>query len=300
MTREIRTALIGLGNVGRSFLRILEMKQERLRDQYGLAFRLVCVADSSGVAVNPEGYSPASTLSAKESGVPVRRMKGYWPHMEPGDVFAADFDCDLLLDASPVNLETGQPGLGAVRMALRQGVNVVLANKGPLVLAYAELQQLAQQHNAGLAYSATVCGALPVVNVGRRDLIAADIDSLRGVFNSTSNYILTAMTEGRTYAGALADAQAAGLAETDPSLDVEGWDTANKLVIIANSFLGVPATLDDVTVQGITELTAAGTAGGAPGGAGDQTAGLGAALRRQLRADRRAHGPARSRVPRPL
>ena len=140
MTREIRTALIGLGNVGRSFLRILDLKSERLREEYGLAFRLVCVADSSGVAVNRQGYKPAATLSAKESGVPVRRMAGYWPNMEPGDVLAADFDCDLLLDASPVNLETGQPGLGAVRMALRQGVNVVLANKAPLVLAFPELQ----------------------------------------------------------------------------------------------------------------------------------------------------------------
>jgi homoserine dehydrogenase len=256
MTREIRTALVGLGNVGRSFLHVLELKQERLREQYGLAFRLVCVADSSGVAVNAEGYNPASLVKAKESGVPVRRMAGYWPNMEPGDVFAADFDCDLLLDASPVNLETGQPGLGAVRMALRQGVSVVLANKAPLVLAFAELQKLAKQHGVGLAYSATVCGALPVVNIGRRDLVAADIESLRGIFNSTSNYILTAMTEGRSYEGALADAQEAGLAETDPSLDVEGWDTANKLVIIANSFLGAEATLDDVTVEGISEVTA--------------------------------------------
>jgi homoserine dehydrogenase len=255
MTREIRTTLVGLGNVGRSFLRILEMKQQRLRDEYGLSFRLVCLADSSGVAVNSDGYDLAATLSAKESGVPVRRMSGYWPHMEPGDVLAADFECDLLMDASPVNLETGQPGLGAVRMALRQGVNVVLANKAPLVLAYAELQRLAKDFGAELRYSATVCGALPVVNIGQRDLVAADIASLRGIFNSTSNYILGAMSDGQSYADALAEAQARGLAETNPSLDVEGWDTANKLVIIANSFLGMAATLDDVTVEGITELT---------------------------------------------
>lgn len=256
MTREIRTALIGLGNVGRNFIRILETKQDRLRSQYGLTFRLVCVADSSGVAVNPDGYDLAATRRAKETGVPARRLAGYWPDMEPGDVLAADVDCDLLVDASPVNLETGQPGLGAVRMALRQGVNAVLANKGPLVLAFPELQRLARENGVALAYSATVCGALPVVNIGRRDLIAADIHSLRGIFNSTSNFILGEMTAGRSYADALAETQARGLAETDPSLDVEGWDTANKLVIIANSFLGVPATLADVSVQGITDLSA--------------------------------------------
>lgn len=257
MTREVRFALIGLGNVGRSFLRILQQKQERLAVDFGLTFKLVCIADSSGVAVNPGGYDIAATLRAKESGVPVRRMHGYWLDMEPGDVFAADFDCDLMLDASPVNLQTGQPGLGAVRMALRQGVNVVLANKAPLVLAFQELSQLSQKRNSGLAYSATVCGALPVVNIGKRDLVAADYQILRGIFNSTSNYILDAMAEGRSYDDALREAQEHGLAEADPSLDVEGWDTANKLVIIANSFLGMPATLDDVSVQGITDITTA-------------------------------------------
>ncbi|MFN2201090.1 MAG: homoserine dehydrogenase, partial [Caldilineaceae bacterium] len=256
MTREIRTVLMGLGNVGRNFLRILDTRQEILRQEYGLSFRLVGVADSSGVAVNPRGYDLAATLNAKQSGLPVRRLAGYWPHMEPGDIFAADFDCDLLLDASPVNLKTGQPGLGAVRMALRQGISVVLANKAPLVLAFPELTRLAKEFGADLAYSATVCGALPVINIGRRDLIAAEFQSVRGIFNSTTNYMLDAMSAGHSYSEALAEAQARGLAETDPSLDVEGWDTANKLVIIANSILGVAATLDDVSVEGITALSA--------------------------------------------
>jgi len=256
MTREIRTVLMGLGNVGRNFLRILDTRQEILRKEYGLSFRLVGVADSSGVAVNPRGYDLAATLNAKQSGLPVRRLAGYWPHMEPGDIFAADFDCDLLLDASPVNLKTGQPGLGAVRMALRQGISVVLANKAPLVLAFPELTRLAKEFGADLAYSATVCGALPVINIGRRDLIAAEFQSVRGIFNSTTNYMLDAMSAGHSYSEALAEAQARGLAETDPSLDVEGWDTANKLVIIANSILGVAATLDDVSVEGITALSA--------------------------------------------
>jgi len=257
MTKEIRTALIGLGNVGRSFLTILESKQGRLAEQYGLAFRIVCVADSSGVAVNPGGYEPGATRRAKENGVPVRRLAGYWPGVTPGDALAADLECNLVLEASPVNLKSGEPGLSAVRMALMRGVSVVLANKGPLVLAFPELKRLARENGAGLAYSATVCGALPVVNVGTRDLIAADIQALRGIFNSTSNFILGEMAAGKPYVDALAEAQRRGLAETDPSLDVEGWDTANKLVIIANTFLGVEATLADVAVQGITGLVAA-------------------------------------------
>jgi homoserine dehydrogenase len=140
--------------------------------------------------------------------------------------------------------------------ALERDMGVVLANKAPLVLAFRELTEKAQAAGLGLAYSATVCGALPVVNVGMRDLVGCEIRGLRGIFNSTSNSILEAMGRGGTYAKALKQAQIDGIAEADPTLDVEGWDTANKLVIIANSVLGMPATLRDVEpVTGITSIT---------------------------------------------
>jgi homoserine dehydrogenase len=101
-----------------------------------------------------------------------------------------------------------------------------------------------------------VCGGLPVINTGQRDLIGAEILTLRGIFNSTSNFILSEMAAGQTFDEALAEAQRRGIAETDPSLDVEGWDTANKLVILANSVLGIPATLQEISVTGITGITA--------------------------------------------
>jgi homoserine dehydrogenase len=251
----IATFLVSLGNVNRNFMRILEMKGEQLAAEYGLDFRVVAIADSSGVAVNPEGFDPAATRQAKEAGTPVRSMDGYQRDLSPAE-YAATGDYALLLEASPVNLVDGEPGLPVVRAALQRGRAVVLANKAPLVLAFAELSDLAQQHGAHLAYSATVCGALPVINIGTRDLVAANIQSVRGIFNSTSNFILSEMAAGRDYASALAEAQRRGIAESDPSLDVEGWDSANKLVIIANAFLGMRATLADVSVKGITHLTA--------------------------------------------
>ena len=252
--RTIDTLLVGLGHVNRNFLRILEMKAERLAAQYGLAFRIVAVADSSGVAVNPAGFDPAATRQAKEAGTRVADLPGHQPGVTPGEL-AATLAYDLALEASPVNLQHGEPGLGVARAALRRGRALVLANKAPLVLAFGELHDLAAAHGGKLAYSAAVCGALPVINIGQRDLVAADVRHLRGIFNSTSNFVLSEMTDGRAYAEALAEAQRRGLAETDPALDVEGWDTANKLVIIANSFLGVRVTLADVAVTGITHLT---------------------------------------------
>lgn len=252
--KTIRTALIGLGNVGRNFLKILETKSQQLEQHYGVRFQIICVADSSGVAVNADGFDPVALRHFKESGGKVAQLTHFQPGETPASILAR-IDCDLLLEASPVNLQTGEPGLSAVRTALGRGIHSVLANKGPMVLAFQELHELARQHHTGLAFSATVCGALPVLNIGRRDLVAADITLLRGIFNSTSNYILGEMEKGRTYADALKEAQIAGIAEADPSLDVEGWDTANKLVIIANSFLGISAKLSDVSVRGVTSIT---------------------------------------------
>lgn len=254
--RTVAAALIGLGNVHRNFLRILEMKQAELAQRYGLAFRIVAVADSSGVAVDLAGFEPVTTRRFKEAGGRVCTLPGYIANATPADVLAT-LPCDLVLEASPVNLTTGEPGLSVTRAALQRGIAVVLANKAPLVLAYRELHTLAAASGAGLAFSATVCGALPVLNIGQRDLVAADILRLRGIFNATTNFILTEMATGRSYADALAEAQRRGIAETDPTLDVEGWDTANKLVIVANHVLGIDATLADVAVTGITSVTVA-------------------------------------------
>lgn len=257
----IELALSGLGNVGRNFLRILEMKSARLAGEYGLVFRVVAVADSSGMAVDRAGFDPRALRLHKETGGRVADLPEFQVGRSLADFLAQPDACHMLLEASPVNLIDGGPGLRAVRAALGAGLSCVLANKGPLVLAFHELHRLAAQTSAGLAFSATVCGALPVVNIGRRDLIAADISLLRGIFNSTSNFILDEMATGRSYADALAEAQRRGIAETDPSLDVEGWDTANKLTILANSFLGVEVTLADVSVEGITAITAEQLAG---------------------------------------
>ncbi len=253
--KTVDVALIGLGNVGRGFLQILEEKGERLASEFGLRLRVVCVADSSGVALQSQGFDPRRTRLHKEAGGRAAALAGGQAGASPAALLQ-ELAVELVLEASPVNLQTGEPGLSVVRAALQRGIPVVMANKGPLVLAFAELQALAKANGAELGYSATVCGALPVINIGRRDLVAADVLTLAGIFNATTNFILAEMASGRSFAEALAEAQRRGIAETDPSLDVDGWDTANKLVIIANSFLGVEVKLANVTVQGIGAVKA--------------------------------------------
>lgn len=255
-TRVIRTALAGVGAVNRNLLTILTQKAAHLRQHYHLDFRIVLVIDSSGIAYEPQGFDITALQQWKAAKRRVADLPQAVSLAALSTLLTKEY-CDLLLEGTPVNLATGEPGLTYAKQALGAGVAVVLANKGPLVLAFPTLTALAQQSGAGLAYSATVCGALPVINVGRRDLIAAEISVLRGIFNSTSNFILAEMEQGHAFADALAEAQRRGIAETDPSLDIDGWDTANKLVIIANSVLGVATTLAEVAVQGIRGVTTA-------------------------------------------
>ena len=122
------------------------------------------------------------------------------------------------------------------------------------MLAFSELQKLSKQNNAALKYSATVCGGLPILNIGNRDLVCGNITKLQGIFNSTSNFILDSMGNGETYDAALREAQERGIAEADPSLDVGGWDTANKLIIIANTIMDANITLSDIAVEGIEDI----------------------------------------------
>ncbi|MBI5957208.1 MAG: homoserine dehydrogenase [Chloroflexi bacterium] len=242
--------LTGLGHVGLNFLRILRQKEPVLTRQYGLALKIIGVADSSGILTDPDGLDLDRVIDHKEQkqGVGTLGQTGISALQLVNDT-AADF----LLDATPSDLRTGQPGLDLARLALSQGKHVVLASKSPLVHAYGELAALSRPA-AQLRFSGAVCGAMPTVNVGRRDLPAAAITRIEAILNSTTQVILTLMAQGSSYESALVEAQRLGVAEPDPSLDVDGWDTANKLVIVANAVLNIPARLDDVVVRGIRSV----------------------------------------------
>jgi len=251
--KRVRLALVGLGNVGRRFLRLLLENDDTLREKYGLAFSLHCVVDSSGVAVSDDGFDLAHLLKHKECGLKLCEL----PEFYEGLTLAGALDrvaCEVLLEASPLNLSTGEPGLSNCRTGLEHGLHLVLANKAPLVLAQAELNGLATDAGVGVLYSATFCGGLPVLNILRRDMVCGKVLGFRGIFNGTTNFILEEMLNGRGYADALRETQERGIAEADPSLDVGGWDTAAKLVIAANTIGDTMITLADVNVSGIENV----------------------------------------------
>jgi homoserine dehydrogenase len=175
-----------------------------------------------------------------------------------GEAVIDSAEADLVVEATPTNLTTGEPGLRHMRAALRRGLHVIAANNGPLVLGYAELQELSQQHQGQICMSAATGAALPTLDVGQISLAGATILRIEGILNGTTNFILTKMQdEGCPYLDALQEAQALGIAETDPTLDVEGFDSATKLILLSNVLLGTRYGLSHVTRHGITHITPA-------------------------------------------
>jgi homoserine dehydrogenase len=251
----LQFVLAGVGNIGRRFLQIVAEKEGALRARYGLQLSLVAAVDSTGAALSDSGLNIDQIVKLKISG---RSVAAYPDHGTSGltalDVLERT-TADLLVELTPTNVKHGEPGLSAIAWALEHDMDVVTANKGPLVVGYQRLAALAAANGRSLLFSGAVAGGLPTVNIGRRDLAGARVLRVEGVFNTTTNYILLRMEEdGLSFEKALAEAQQAGVAEADPSLDIDGWDAANKLVIVANSVLGMPATLDDVSVQGIRNI----------------------------------------------
>jgi len=254
MAEVVKTVLVGLGNVNLGLLKILIDKKEEIADRYNIKFKIVGVVDSSGMATSEKGFAYEDLINLKYNKGKVNEITGFLP--KDPEFIADCITADLLIDASPVNLEQDNPGIKLIKRAIIKGWRVVLANKAPMVLAFDELTALATEYKTTIRYSATVCGGLPVINVLKRDLKLASLQSLYGIFNATSNFVLQELEKGVAMEEAVKEAQKIGAAETDPSLDISGQDTANKLYIIMKSFSDFDGSIKDIEVEGIEKVTA--------------------------------------------
>lgn len=250
----MRIAIIGYGGVGKALLELLENKRTELLRE-GIDPRVIYVISSKGGVYDPEGIDISRFMDYSSSS---RDLTKY-PHGGSQDItfntLLENEDVDLVIEMTPTNKITGEPGMTHITKSLEAGIHVVTANKGPILLAYKSLCQIAVKNNVQLGIGCTTGGALPSINVGVMDLAGATINSIEGVLNGTTNFILNEMeSSGVGYVEALKRAQELGIAETDPSLDVEGWDTATKLLILTNVLMNEEKTLDDIDVEGITSL----------------------------------------------
>ncbi len=240
----IKIVIVGFGTVGRGFAELLIRKRESIRRLIG-DFRVVAVADSK---------SSMSGEFSLEEAVEFKSRNNRLPEDRTATEILEEEDYDVLVESTHTRLDGGD-GLRYMKIAISRGSHVVTSNKGPLIAAFHDLMKKAEQKGVRIMYEATVGGAMPVVRLARKYLAVCEIESVVGILNGTCNYILSRMEEEKLpYQQILSEAQELGIAEDDPSYDVDGIDAAIKLVILANT-IGLKARFEDVERMGISTIT---------------------------------------------
>ncbi len=260
--KRYNISIVGFGNVGRALLQLFQEKTDELRERYEIEWRLTGVATRSmGWLANPDGLDVAALLEGRISGGQLTgnasgAAKGNNPVTNVREWLVAAH-ADVLFELTSLNTETGQPAIEHIRAALEHGAHAITANKGTVVHGYRELQQLAQECGKQYLFEATVMGGAPIFSLFKYTLPAANIQRFKGLLNSTSNVILEEMEQGRSFEQAIKKAQELGIAETDPSQDVDGWDATVKVCAIAMVLMNTPLRLNEIERQGIRDLSRA-------------------------------------------
>ena len=243
--KKYRLCFLGFGNVGRALARLFVSKSAELRDNYGIEWEITGVATRRmGWRASVERIDVAQLLAGNDQTSVAADIDGWLARARP----------DVVFETTSLNPETGQPAIEYMRKSLQAGAHVITANKAPIVYAYDELNGIALAQGRRFMFEATVQDSAPVFSLFRETLPAAKVRSFSAVFNSTTNIILETMEEGRSFAEGVKTAQELGVAETDPSHDVDGWDSVMKVCAIARVILRVPLRPTDVRREGIRGL----------------------------------------------
>lgn len=241
--KHYRLCFLGFGNVGRTLTRLLVAKSPELRERYDIEWEI------TGVATRRMGWR------ASGEAIDVGAMDKV-PDKSGFDEWLATARPDVLFETTSLNVETGQPAIDYLKASLLAGAHTITANKAPIVYAYDELNAIAKQQRKAFLFEATVLDSAPVFSLFRETLPGVKVRGFSGVFNSTTNVILETMEAGRSFAEGVKTAQELGVAETDPTHDVEGWDSIMKVCAISRVILRVPLLPSDVRREGIRGLDA--------------------------------------------
>lgn len=247
-------AFIGFGNVARALARLLLRKQDLLKSQYDITFSFTGISTGRhGFAVNPNGLDIEQALELVESGKSISPLSTF--QVEDSLAVIKNSQADVMFENSPVNTQTGQPALNHLRTALELGMHAITANKGPVVHGYRELTALAKSKGKTFGFESTVLGGAPVFSVFRETFPLAELSSFKGILNATTNIILSRMENGESYEEAVKYCQSIGVAETDPTNDVDGWDAAIKVAALITVLMDMPFTPQQVSPTGIRGIT---------------------------------------------
>lgn len=254
MSLNIKLVIIGFGSVGRAFARILALKKKTIEEKYGVSLSVVGVADSKGMALKNDGFTEYELLKLSE--VPRSGVCMFVPYAHNYIDLTHMYNTvqpDIHIELTPANYKDGEPGLNNIFFALNNKVHVVTANKAPLVLKFKELINLAKNKSVSIRFRSTVMGGTPLIDM-ITSLRSEELEKMEGILNATTNFILSEMHEKLIdFNEALKRAQAMGIAEADPSLDIDGVDAAAKLVILSY-VIGSGISLDSVERESISKV----------------------------------------------
>lgn len=250
-----RLAIIGFGNVGQEFARLLIAKREWLLKSKGLDVEVLAIATRSKGSLLSKR---ALDLARVQDEIATKgHLRDYGPEvtdLSPLSIID-ECDADMMIELTTLDIENGQPAKDHISNALQAGMDVVTANKGPIAHSYDQLRSMARSRNVRLRFEGTVMDGTPVFNLVERTLPGCEVIGLRGILNSTSNFVLSEMNRGRTMEEAVKEAQRRGFAEADPSLDIDGWDAAAKITALANVMMEARMKPQMVKRQGIRDIT---------------------------------------------
>ncbi len=247
-------ALIGFGNVARALARLLLRKQDLLKSQYNATFSFTGISTGRhGFAVDPDGLDIQKALELAESGQSISPLSSFL--VEDSLAVIKHSNADVIFENSPVNTQTGQPALEHIGTALELGMHAITANKGPVVHGYRKLKARAKSKGKIFGFESTVLGGSPLFSVFREAFPLAELASFKGILNATTNIILSRMEAGESYEDAVKYCQSIGVAETDPTNDVDGWDAAIKVAALITVLMDTPFTPQQVHPTGIRGIT---------------------------------------------
>ena len=244
--KQYRLCFLGFGNVGRALARLLVAKSTELRAAHGIEWSISGVATRRmGWRYYENGCNVPSLLAGTETNYKTESGVVEWLNAaEP----------DVVFETTSLNPENGQPAIDYLKASLAAGAHTISANKAPLVYAYNELHALAKSQGRQFLFESAVLDSAPVFSLFRETLPVTKIRGFNGIFNSTTNVILETMEAGRTFEEGVKAAQELGVAETDPTNDIEGWDAIMKVCAIANVILRTRLLPTDVRREGIRAL----------------------------------------------
>jgi homoserine dehydrogenase len=252
--RKVSLCLIGFGNVGQAFARILAKKKNALEKDYQIIFNITAISTGQhGTAVDRDGIDLIKALNHSENNSSLQKLSKSPSNLSLSEIISQS-GAEVMLENTPVNYTSGQPALDHISTALKAGMHAITANKGAVLHGYQPLTELAQNQHKLFLFESTVMDGAPIFSLVRKTLPANNLNMFEGILNSCTNLLLERMEEGETLDNAVNYARSIGITETDPSGDIDGWDAAIKVALLVNVLMNFPIKLDEIKRKGIRTL----------------------------------------------